>query len=124
MVDQGVVRSATAPFSEPEALEKYAKQIREGEILETSDNILLKLSGIDIDSSYRTINKSGTPNNFLFDINFNHTNGLRPYSYGLQACSATSLILVESLLLEILDGKKVSADIEDISKLYETNDEL
>ncbi|WP_318640154.1 FAD/NAD(P)-binding protein [Flavobacterium ardleyense] len=124
LVDQGVVRSATAPFSEPETLDKYAKQIREGEILETSDNILLKLSGIDIDSSYRTINKNGTPNNFLFDINFNHTNGLRPYSYGLQACSATSLILVESLLLEILDGKNVSADIEDITKLYETNDEL
>lgn len=124
LVDQGVVRSATAPFSDPEALEKYAKQIREGEILQTSDNILLKLSGIDIDSSYRTINKNGTPNNFLFDINFNHTNGLRPYSYGLQACSATSLILVESLLLEILDGKNVSADIEDITKLYETNNEL
>ena len=81
----------------------------------------MKLSGIDIDSSYRTINNKGTSNPFLYDINFTHTNGLRPYSYGLQACSATSLILVESWIAEIVEGEDVSEDIESITELYEDN---
>ena len=123
LVEQGIVRSATALFANP-TNEKITEHIGECNTLRTSDGLLLKLSGIDIDSSYRTINKNGKPNNFLYDINFNHTNGLRPYSYGLQACSATSLILVESLLAEIVKGKDVSKNIEDITRMYEANDGL
>ena len=124
LVTQGVVRSATAAFADDNILEKMRDQIREDELLKRNGDTILKLSGIDIDSSYRTINKNGIPNNFLFDINFNHTNGLRPYSYGLQACSATSLILVESLLAEIVKGKNVSKNIEDITEIYEANEGL
>ena len=120
LVDQGIVRSATAEFADESTLNK----LKEIDLLKRNGATLLKLSGIDIDSSYRTINSNGVANNSLYDINFNHTNGLRPYSYGLQACSATSLILVESLLAEILKGKNVSKNIENITELYEANDDL
>lgn len=124
LVNQGIVRSATASFADQKNLYKMRDQIGEKDFINRNGETVLKLSGIDIDSSYHTINKNGIPNNFLFDINFNHTNGLRPYSYGLQACSATSLILVEALIAEIVKGKNVSKNIEDITKLYETNDDL
>jgi hypothetical protein len=100
LVEQGVVRSPEVEFVE----EKKKR---------------LKLSGIDINSCYRTINKEGKANSFLYDINFTHTNGLRPYSYGLQACSATSLILVESWVTEIKEGINVGKEIETITELYE-----
>lgn len=100
LVKEGIIRSPEAKF-----------------FIERSEK--LKLSGIEIDSSYRTINKDGEFNSFLYDINFTHTNGLRPYSYGLQACSATSLILIESWVAQILNGKNVGNEIEDITKLYE-----
>lgn len=124
LVEQGIVRTATAQFKEQKNSLEEVDKIKSDNILKTENKNLLKLSGIDIDSSYRTINKNGLANNFLFDINFNHTNGLRPYSYGLQACSATSLILVESLLAEIQNHKNVSKDIEAITDLYERNDDL
>ena len=124
LIDQGIVRSASAPFDSEENIEEVCANMDDSNLIKTSNGTRMKLSGIDIDAAYRTINKSGKANNFLYDINFNHTNGLRPYSYGLQACSATSLILVESLLAEIVAGVDVATDIEHITELYEENDEL
>lgn len=124
LFEQGIVRSASAEFANQDAFEKLAEKLGDSNVIQTSDGILMKLSGVDIDSSYRTINKSGSANDFLFDINFNHTNGLRPYSYGLQACSATSLILVESLLLQIKEGKNISDNIAAFTEIYEANEGL
>lgn len=124
LIEQGIVQSASAPFYAEENIEEVCANVDDSHVIKSSSGTRMKLSGIDIDASYRTINNSGKPNNFLYDINFNHTNGLRPYSYGLQACSATSLILVESWLAQILDGVDIGTDIEHITELYEENDEL
>jgi len=123
LTKQGVVRAATAPFAEVNFAKEQLKK-SEDNILKTDNGLEMKLSGIQIDSSYRTINKENSTNSFLYDINFTHTNGLRPYSYGLQACSATSLILVESWLAEINEDKNVSEEIETITELYEDTDGL
>lgn len=124
LVEKGIVRSATAKFANPKIAKKVLEGLDANSIIYSSSGTSLKLSGIDIDSSYRTINKNGTPNNFLFDINSMHTHGLRPYSYGLQACNATSLILVESWIAEIVEGKNMSYKIENITELYEENEAL
>lgn len=124
LVKQGIVRSASAPFDAEENIKEVCQNMDDSYLIKTENGTRLKLSGIDIDASYRTINKDAKPNEFLYDINFNHTNGLRPYSYGLQACSATSLILVESWLAEIVNGVDVGTDIEHITELYEDNEEL
>ena len=123
LVKQGVIRPATAPFAEENFGNEHLKK-SEDNILKTDNGLEMKLSGIRIDSSYRTISKDNSTNSFLYDINFTHTNGLRPYSYGLQACSATSLILVESWLAEITNDKNVSEEIETITELYEDIDGL
>lgn len=120
LVDQGIVQNATARFSTPKEFKKHKSDIKEDQLIESK----LKLSGIDIDATYRTINKKGKPNNNLYNINFTHTNGLRPYSYGLQACNATSKILVESWLDNELDLNGSQQDITEITKFYENTEDL
>lgn len=54
------------------------------------------LPGIDVDRGYRVRGTDGEPNPRVYDIAFSHTLGLRPYSYGLQACNETAGLLVEA----------------------------
>ena len=124
LVEKEIVQNATAKFENSSIPETESAAYDPDTIISNSSGVSLKISGIDIDASYRTINKKGTSNNFLYDISFTHTNGLRPYSYGLQACSATSLILVESWIAEIVQGKDVSKEIQTITELYEVNEGL
>ena len=124
LMNEGVISFATAKCADEDFCTEQSKTSDKIELVKNEGGLAMKLSGIQIDSSYRTINKEGAINNFLYDINFTHTNGLRPYSYGLQACSATSLILVESWLAEILNDKNVSEEIETITELYEDSDGL
>ena len=124
LVEKEIVQNATAKFDNSSIPETESATYDPDTIINNSSGVSLKISGIDIDASYRTINKKGTSNNFLYDISFTHTNGLRPYSYGLQACSATSLILVESWIAEIVQGKDVSKEIQTITELYEVNEGL
>lgn len=124
LVNEGVISVATAKCADEDFCTEQSKTSDKIELVKNEEGLAMILSGIQIDSSYRTINKEGAINNFLYDINFTHTNGLRPYSYGLQACSATSLIVVESWLAEILNDKNVSEEIETITELYEDIDGL
>ena len=121
LVKNGNVSSARAVFADVHAIEDATNK----KIMVTDDGQQsLQLSGIAIDGSYRTINVAGEPNSNIYDINFTHTNGMRPYSYGLQACSATSLILVESWVKEIKDGIEVGNNLQDLTELYEENEGL
>ncbi|KIA90210.1 hypothetical protein OA86_02615 [Kaistella jeonii] len=124
LVKQEVISTATAKCAEENICKEKAKNSDKIDLFQTENGLEMKLSGIQIDSSYRTINKENVANAFLYDINFTHANGLRPYSYGLQACSATSLIVVQSWLAEIVEDKNVSEEIETITELYEDVDGL
>ncbi len=121
LVNEGTIRSPSAKFASLENVNIAGEQ---DNVIKKDGAAWLVLSGIDIDSAYRTIDKNGRPNNDLFDINFAHTSGLRPYSYGLQACNATSMIMVESWIAQIMEGRKTTTGIEEITELYEENDEL
>ncbi|QDP84573.1 hypothetical protein FNJ88_03050 [Chryseobacterium sp. SNU WT5] len=124
LVKEGVVSVATSKCISQKDCADLLKEEEQDRLIKTANGAEMKLSGIQIDSSYRTVNKKGLANHFLYDINFTHTGGLRPYSYGLQACSATSLIMVESWLAEITDNKEMSAEIETITELYENTEGL
>jgi len=124
LVKEGIIRSASAKFANPDDASDVSLESNRDRISYQGSEATLKLSGIDIDSSYRTINSNGFANHFLYDINFTHTNGLRPYSYGLQTCNSTSLIMVESWIAEIAKGKNIGGEIEKITELYEDNIDL
>ncbi len=80
--------------------------------------------GLEIDASYRVVGEDGQPNDCINDITFTHATGLRPYSYGLQACSATSQILVEAWVKALKEKTTISGEIEEVAKLYEATEEL
>lgn len=121
LVKEETIATATAVFADVQSAEAANEQQT---VLNNNGEKSLKLSGIAIDGSYRTLNSSGKPNPNIYDINFTHTNGIRPYSYGLQACSATSLVLVESWLLAIEKGIEVGGSVEKLTELYEENEGL
>ena len=120
LVKEGVLKEATAPFCHPENSKNVKKQ---NIVVSDKDTYAMKLGGIDIDATFSTIDASGFVNENLFDLNFTHTAGLRPYAYGLQACNANSLILVDSWIIKIREGKDTSSS-KQITKLYENEDRL
>ena len=124
LVKNGTVRGAYAKFANASHAALLLSEHESERVVFEDSCARLQLSGIDIDSGYKTIDKNGNANSFLFDINFTHATGLRPYSYGLQACSASSLILVESWVAELVHGKHMGNEIEDITKIYENTTEL
>ena len=121
LVEDGTISSASAVFADEH---NVSESTLNDSFKDDFGARKLKLSGIAIDGSYKTIDKQGDTNSNIFDINFTHTNGIRPYSYGLQACSATSLILVQSWLFEVNEGVEIGTSVENLTELYEENDDL
>ena len=125
LLKKGSVRKARSKFKDaPTSSEKISPEI-ERTHLRDGDTTYFYTGGIDIDSGYRIIDSKGNPNSMIYDVSFIHTAGCRPYSYGLQACNATSLIMLEQLksdlnLIMTIDPES----IEDITKIYEDHDEL
>ncbi|MGB3142752.1 MAG: FAD/NAD(P)-binding protein [Maribacter sp.] len=124
LVENGWVSGPIAQFSHYNAYVTNGESEDGLDLKSIGDETYLTLPGITIDSAYRVIGKDGRMNHGIFDVNFTHTSGLRPYSYGLQACSATTSILVESWIQELRGSKDLGTDIEEASEIYERSDEL
>lgn len=119
------VRKARAKYRTPSVPIKNKTSEMEQRHLFVGDDAFLYTGGIDVDSGYGIIDASGHSDSRIHDVSFIHTAGCRPYSYGLQACNATSLILVEQLKKDApFDAPLPKDSVETISKIYETNPEL
>ena len=113
LVKQGVVRKARALFVAPAMAKTLVGQNKERFLFEDDGNLVYCLGGVDVDGSYRVVGENGKPNPRIFDIAFTHISGVRPYAYGLQACNATSAVLVEAWVM------KKTGDLENITVIYE-----
>lgn len=122
LIRDGKVRKARARFETVKKLNKLPKNVNKDMIFEEQSELLLYTGGVDIDAAYRLIDRDGKPNDKIFDISFTHTSGCRPYSYGLQACSATSKILAEVWLSAISENSGINVEIEKITELYNDNE--
>lgn len=60
----------------------------------------LQLGGMAVTDNYQLITQMGVPATGLYDIAVPHAAGLRPYCYGLQACSEAASILISGLCRE------------------------
>jgi len=56
-----------------------------------------EIGGINIDPEHRIIGADGEPNPRVYEVSFPFVSGLRPYSYGLQACNETARLVVEGM---------------------------
>lgn len=124
LVNSGAVRPARSKFSDDGKAKELLKSDKKERVYRQQGDYYFFTGGIDIDASYRVIGEDGEPNDCVYDLSFTHTTGLRPYSYGLQACSATSLILVESWVKSLTKNGEISGRIEEVAKLYEQTEEL
>lgn len=121
LVESGAVRRARAPFADPAAAAET--KVPEERLLRGDGPPALAIGGIDVDGAFRVIGTSGQPNPRIHDIAFPHTSGVRPYSYGLPACSATSAILVESWVRALSEHHDVEGELDEVADVYETIEE-
>lgn len=124
LLENDIVSGPIAKFSDYNAYVSGTKAEVGLDLKFIGSETYMTLPGITIDSAYRVIGKDGRLNHSLFDVNFTHTSGLQPYSFGLQACNATSSILVESWIQELRGSMDVGTDIDQASEIYERSDEL
>lgn len=113
LVRNGTVRKARAPFQNADAVDSLPDE-KKDLVFHDQGRWVYHIGGIDIDGGYRVIGRDGTANPRIFELAFPHTSGVRPYSYGLQACSHTSAIVVAAWM----DRLKPQADSE-ITEIYE-----
>jgi len=118
LVKNGVARKARAPFANAENVENVPGKKKE-HLFEEKGKPVYQTGGIDVDGAYRLINSDGNPNPRICDIAFPHISGVRPYSYGLQACGDTSAILVRTWIDEIKAGTVTKTDPETLTEVYE-----
>lgn len=122
LVRSGHARRARARFRDPEnTLETLPDEKKEA-IFREGDVVYCHIGGVDVDGVGRLIGTDGVADPRIFDIAFPHTSGVRPYSYGLQACSDTGAILVAALVEELRTGAAVEGDLESVTEIYEIVD--
>jgi len=120
----GTIQKARAPFKKTPNFKKLENPDAEKNTFYKNKKAFLYTGGIDIDPTYKVIRKDGTPEDKIHDVTFTHTTGCRPYSYGLQACNATSSIVVDSWILLKNENPDSKTSIENITKLYEEDGDL
>lgn len=124
MVKLGTVRKARTKFKTIPASKELNVLINEEKVFRDNEEIFLNIGGIDVDATYNVIRETGVVEPKIHDIAFTHITGCRPYSYGLQACNATSSILVNTWVELNRKNLSTKTPIQTITKLYEGHEEL
>ncbi len=124
LVQKGIVRKARVKFADNNEAKSLLKTDKKELVLKKNNEYYYATGGIDIDGCYRVIGENDKPNNSIHDITFTHITGIRPYSYGLQACSATSHILVQAWVKSLEENIEIEGNIEEITEIYELTPEL
>ncbi|MDB6140588.1 MAG: hypothetical protein JWO94_3660 [Verrucomicrobiaceae bacterium] len=119
LVKSGGARKARASFAASQKAADSLPDEQKKHLFQDGDEWVYHIGGVDIDGTYRLIGRDGKPNPRIYDIAFPHTSGIRPYSYGLQACSDTSAIVVQSWVEEIKSAAPVDSDLAKITQIYE-----
>lgn len=113
LVRNGTVRKARSPFLDADAIDSLPDD-KKDHVFHDDGKWVYHTGGIDIDGGYQVIGRDGTANTRIFELAFPHTSGVRPYSYGLQACSHTSAIVVAAWI----ERSKADKNPE-ITEIYE-----
>ncbi|MVO08488.1 hypothetical protein GOQ30_04835 [Flavobacterium sp. TP390] len=123
LVKEGYITPPQIPFKKDASAMELTSEEKE-KIIKKGNTSLYELPGITINSSYCLVNANGDTIEAIQDISFAHSSGLRPYSYGLQACSATSEIVVANWVASFQNKKLPSGDLKEVSKIYEKDPQL
>ncbi len=118
MTKCGTASEATAKFRNASSIKSLDDSDRD-RVEERGGESVLRLGGIAIDGYYRVIGSDGCPNTRIYDVAFPHATGVRPYSYGLQACDATASIVIQSWCCSLSKNQKPADDVESVTQVYD-----
>lgn len=122
LVKRKFINSAKVAFKdamigrEIKASEKYIEKI--------NDVYYYILKGINVDAGYSILDKNNNAISAIQDLTFTHITGLRPYAYGLQACSAISEILISTWVQSLNKNIAIEGNLEEVTLIYEDNPKL
>ena len=122
LVRSGAVRKARAVFIDPEVVDSLPDG-KKDHVFHDESQWVYHIGGIDINGAYQVIGRHGKPNPRIFELAFPHTSGVRPYSYGLQACSLTAAIVVEAWIERLKAETLSQSDDPEITEIYERIEE-
>lgn len=120
LLKHGSIRKARATFENRNEGPQSVPKERQEKLIQDQGEQVYAIGGVDIDGTFRLIGNDGASNPRIHDIAFPHTTGVRPYSYGLQACNDTSAILVKSWVDEISAGAPIENDPVELTQIYES----
>ncbi len=109
LVKDGLVRASSAAFANVVAEDDRTDET----VFKENGKWFKTLPGIDVDSAYRVIGSDGRANPRIYDPTFTHIQGVRPYSYGLQACNTTAEILVQHFIKNRVRNSEVPVSAKD-----------
>ncbi len=113
------VRRARASFAKEKSYTDLQNKGDDEHLFTEDGEHLLHTGGIDIDAVFRVIAADGRADSSIFDLAFPHTSGVRPYSYGLQACDATADIVVNSWIEALEHHAPIEGGLEHATEIYE-----
>ena len=124
LVKNKLIRKARAKFNGIIPKQDMQEAISKNMINVKNNESFLCTGGIDVDAAYQIIGEDGQSNKTISDLTFSHTSGCRPYSYGLQACNATSKIVVEAWKKQLESISQQNGQLENVTIIYEENSDL
>ncbi|RYD46103.1 MAG: hypothetical protein EOP85_08095 [Verrucomicrobiaceae bacterium] len=98
LVGSGCARRARARFADADKGVAKLPEEKRKDVFEENGEPFYPTGGVEVDACYRLVDAQGRGDSRIHDIAFPHTTGVRPYSYGLQACNDTARLLVEGLM--------------------------
>lgn len=98
LAGSGCARRARAKFTDPEKGVADLPEEKKKNAFEDDGGVCYPTGGVDVDARYRLVDARGRGDSRIHDIAFPHTSGVRPYSYGLQACNETARIVVQGMV--------------------------
>jgi len=118
MTADGTATEAVAYFRNASAIDPSIESDSD-HLVERDGRKFMRLGGVSIDGFYRIIGQDGSSNDRIHDIAFPHATGVRPYSYGLQACEASASIVVHCWFAQLVNNHKPTARTNSVTRVYE-----
>lgn len=116
LITRGLVAKASANYDRKASPEIAGSQLFKESV---DGEAPLDLGGIAIDGFQRVIGDNGEANDSIYCIASPLMGGLRPYSFGLQACSVTAAIIVQHWTTTLHSASNCPATIEEVSLVYD-----
>ncbi len=118
MTADGTATEAVAYFRDAFAMDPLNESVSDI-LVERNGRKSMRLGGVAIDGFYRVIGKDGFSNDRIYDIAFPHATGVRPYSYGLQACEAAASIVIQCWCSQVDNNYKPTSRTSSVTQVYE-----